>query len=193
MKEKVSNTYILGLKRGQVKLVPHQTDWHKDAAGVIKKLKEILGNSAIDIQHVGSTAILNICAKPIIDIAVGVRNVADILLQREELARHGIIYRGEDVKGQLLFVLGDFLQDTRTHHIHVVKWQGKEWNDYINFRDFLNSSKESADFYDKSKRILALRFSNDRKRYTQGKKKIIDELLLKAKGWRQSRIHAENT
>lgn len=100
---------------------------------------------------------------------------------------------GEDVKGQLLFVLGDFLQDTRTHHIHVVKWQGKEWNDYINFRDFLNSSKESADFYDKSKRILALRFSNDRKRYTQEKKKIIDELLLKAKGWRQSRIHAENT
>ena len=49
MKEKVSNTYILGLKRGQVKLVPHQTDWHKDAAGVIKKLKEILGNSAIDM------------------------------------------------------------------------------------------------------------------------------------------------
>ena len=85
MKEKVSNTYILGLKRGQVKLVPRQTDWHKDAAGVIKKLKEILGNSAIDIQHVGSTAILNICAKPIIDIAVGVGNVADILLQREAL------------------------------------------------------------------------------------------------------------
>ena len=43
MKEKVSNTYTLGLKRGQVKLVPHQTDWHKDAACVIKTLKEILG------------------------------------------------------------------------------------------------------------------------------------------------------
>ena len=186
MKEKVSNTYTLGLKRGQVKLVPHQTDWHKDAACVIKTLKEILGNSAIDIQHVGSTAILNICAKPIIDIAVGVRNVADILLQREELARHGIIYRGEDVKGQLLFVLGDFLQATRTHHIHVVKWNGTKWIDYINFRDFLNTFPEKAMLYDACKRKLAMQFSNDRKSYTAGKEEIIQRLLTEARTWKLS-------
>ena len=71
-------------------------------------IKEILADNCIAIYHIGSTAVPGLAAKPIIDIAVGVRNVADILLQREELARHGIIYRGEDVKSQLLFVLGDF-------------------------------------------------------------------------------------
>ena len=46
----------------------------------------------------------------------------------------GIVFRGEDVAGQLLFVMGDFEKDTRTHHIHVVRWNSAEWNNYINFR-----------------------------------------------------------
>ena len=62
----------LGLKRGTVQLEPHDKQWDEAAIQTIKKLKSILGDDAVDIQHIGSTAIPAIKAKPIIDIAVGV-------------------------------------------------------------------------------------------------------------------------
>ena len=65
---------MLGLKRGTVALLPHQTLWDDVAAKTIMLLKSLLNDVAIDIQHVGSTAIPNVWAKPIIDIIVGVEN-----------------------------------------------------------------------------------------------------------------------
>ena len=62
----------LGLKRGIVQLEPHDKQWDEIALQTIKTLKSILGDDAIDIQHIGSTAIPAIKSKPIIDIAVGV-------------------------------------------------------------------------------------------------------------------------
>lgn len=130
---------MLGLKRGTVELIPHQTVWEEDAAKTILLLKSILNDAAIDIQHVGSTAIKNICAKPIIDIAVGVNSFNSIKPYIGLLEENGIIFSKEDVERQLLFVIGDFEKDIRTHHIHFVEWDSAEWNNYINFRDYLNA------------------------------------------------------
>ena len=91
------------------------------AVQTIKTLKSILGENAIDIQHIGSTAIPVIKAKPIIDIAVGVTDFDRIMLYNEQLQQEGIFYRGSDVEHQLLYVIGDMENDTRTHHIHIVK------------------------------------------------------------------------
>ena len=57
---------MTGLKRGTVKLVSHQKEWREDAENIISLLKQLLGNTPIDIQHIGSTAIFSIRAKPII-------------------------------------------------------------------------------------------------------------------------------
>ena len=65
----------LGLKRGIVQLEPHDKQWDEIALQTIKTLKSILGDDAIDIQHIGSTAIPAIKSKPIIDIAVVYRKV----------------------------------------------------------------------------------------------------------------------
>ena len=62
----------LGLKRGTVKLFPHEKEWETEAQNTIYKLSEILGSVLVDISHVGSTSIKSIKAKPIIDIAVAV-------------------------------------------------------------------------------------------------------------------------
>ena len=71
---------MIGLKTGTVKLVMHQDKWDNEAKRTIKELKDLLGNTAIDIQHIGSTAIASIHAKPIIDIAIGVYSLIDKLV-----------------------------------------------------------------------------------------------------------------
>ena len=72
----------LGLKRGTVQLEPHDKQWDEIAIQTIKTLKSILGDDAIDIQHIGSTAIPVIKAKPIIDIVVGVTDFERIMLHK---------------------------------------------------------------------------------------------------------------
>ena len=116
----------LGLKRGTVQLEPHDKQWDDAAIQTIKKLKSILGDDAVDIQHIGSTAIPAIKAKPIIDIVVGVTDFDRIISYNEQLQEEGIFYRGSDVEHQLLYVMGDVESDLRTHHIHIVKWNGIE-------------------------------------------------------------------
>ena len=177
---------MLGLKRGNVQLVEHQEEWHELATEAIVKIKEILCDVAIDIQHVGSTAICGIHAKPIIDIAVGVKKVDDVKSYINALKHAGIVYRKQDVEGQILFVMGDFANDFRTHHIHVVEWNSVEWNHYINFRDYLNAFSEKAKVYDALKCSLAERFSVNRGNYTSGKNELINRLLLEAEAWRKN-------
>ncbi len=177
---------MLGLKRGTVELFPHQQLWEDIAAKTIILLKSLLNDVAIDIQHVGSTSIQNVCAKPIIDIAVGVKTLDSIKPYIELLGKNGIIFRKEDVKEQLLFVIGDFEKDFRTHHIHVVEWNSVAWNNYINFRDYLNAFPEYAKKYDDLKKSLALEFASNRGNYTAGKHELIDEILKYAYLWKSS-------
>ena len=177
---------MIGLKRGTVELLPHQTIWETKAAETIHLLKEILGDVAIDIQHVGSTAIQHIYAKPIIDIAVAVGHLNDIKPYMDVLAENGIIFRKEDVKEQLLFVIGDFERDFRTHHIHVVEWNSVAWNHYVNFRDYLNAFPEYAKQYETLKKKLASEFADHREFYTAGKQELIEKLLKQAHVWRTS-------
>lgn len=76
---------MIGLKRGAVKLCEHEKEWEFEAQNTISRLKKILGNVIKDIQHVGSTSILSIKAKPIIDIALAVDDFNDILSFEREL------------------------------------------------------------------------------------------------------------
>ena len=115
---------MLGLKREAVKLCEHQKEWEVEAQNTIARLKAILGDVAKDIQHVGSTSVLSIKAKPIIDIAVAVDDFAEILALEKELKDGGFYNRSKpDFGEQLLFASGslyDGTGDLQTHFIHVV-------------------------------------------------------------------------
>ena len=167
----------LGLKRGTVQLEPHDKQWDEAAIQTIKILKSILGDDAVDIQHIGSTAIPAIKAKPIIDIAVGVTDFEKIMSHNEQLEKEGIFYRGSDVEHQVLYVMGDMEADIRTHHIHVVKWNGTEWKNYIHFRDYLNANENMALQYAKLKEKLESKYADDRVAYTKGKQNMINKIL----------------
>ena len=163
---------FLGLRRGTVELLPHQTEWEIDAARAIDKLKSVLGEVAVDIQHIGSTAIRGIDAKPIID------KIDDVLPFVDVLQAEGIVFRKQDVAGQYLFVMGDFENEIRTHHIHVVEASGAAWKNYIAFKDRLNAVSGLAAEYNALKHDLARRFPNDRESYTNGKAEFIANIIL---------------
>ena len=167
----------LGLKRGTVHLEPHDKQWDEIATQTIKTLKSILGDDAIDIQHIGSTAIPAIKAKPIIDIVVGTTDFERIMSHNEQLENEGIFFRGSDVEHQVLYIIGDMEKDIRTHHIRVVKWNGTKWKNYIHFRDYLNANENMALQYQKLKEELESKYADDRVAYTNGKQDMIDIIL----------------
>ena len=177
---------MLGLKRGTVCLYDHETEWEEQAKSTILILKSILGNVIRDIQHVGSTSIKSIKAKPIIDIAIAVDDFTDVLKCEKTLEENGFYYRPNlDVENQLLFACGSLyngIGDLQTHFIHIVKTNSMEWINYINFRDYLNQNMAVATEYEKLKISLAKSVSvqNDREQYTNGKHDFIVYTLRKA-------------
>lgn len=179
---------MIGLKRGTVKLCEHEKEWEMEAQNTISRLKQILGNVIKDIQHVGSTSICSIKAKPIIDIAVAVDDFDEILRFEEELKSHGFYYRPHaqaSIKNQLLLACGSFYEgtgDLQTHFIHVVRTHSMDWINYINFRDYLNNTPSAAKEYEALKVSLALQAPIDggREKYLEGKHDFIVYTLRKA-------------
>lgn len=169
---------MIGLKRNIVKLYPHSDEWRRVAEATIKDLKDIFSDKAIDIQHIGSTSIKEIKAKPIIDIAVGVKSFEDVDKIIETLEDRGFIHMVKnDDESQRFFSSGDFGADTRTHHIHVVIFGDKEWCDYIKFRDTLNNDVSKRRSYEELKINLEKKYPNDRYRYTESKADFIGGIL----------------
>ena len=177
---------MIGLKRGTVQLCEHEKEWEIEAQNTIARLKEILGDVIKDIQHVGSTSILTIKAKPIIDIAVAVDKFDDILAYEKELKDAGFYYRPKsDLGAQLLFASGSLYEGTgnlQTHFIHVDLTNSMDWINYINFRDYLNKTPSVAIEYEDLKVSLALQAPIDsgREKYLKGKHDFIVYTLRKA-------------
>lgn len=179
---------MIGLKRGTVKLYDHEKEWEIEAQNTICRLREILGNVIKDIQHVGSTSIHSIKAKPIIDIALAVDDFHDILAYEKELRDNGFFYRPDaqaSIKNQLLFACGNYYTgtgDLQTHFIHVVLTGSMDWINYINFRDYLNSTPSAARAYENLKISLARQAPVDkgREKYLMGKHDFIVHTLRRA-------------
>ena len=114
------------------------------AKNLISRLKKILDWEVLGIEHIGSTAIPTIKAKPIIDIALGVKTLDSILQYNDGLNKNGIIFRGSDIEEQLLYIVKDDVNPNIVNsHIHVVVLDSKAWKNYIVFRDFLRDNEKN--------------------------------------------------
>jgi len=175
----------IGLKKGTVAVEPHKIEWETAAKKLIDHLKVIVQDDMTDAQHIGSTSIKGICAKPIIDIVVGVSSFDKIMKHNDDLSKNGIIYRGQDYPGQHLYVVVDSKTEIQTHFIHVVIWGQDIWNNYINMRDYLNAHEDAAKEYANLKERLAKEYPKDRIAYTNGKSAMIEKILQEAAVWRK--------
>ena len=176
---------MLGVKRGDVFLCPHEKAWETEAENAIARLKSILGDVAKGIEHVGSTSIPTIMAKPIIDIAVAVDSFDGILAYEKELEADGFYYRPNvSDREQLLFSCGNYYDGSgalQTHFIHVVLSDSEDWKNYIAFRNYLRKHEPVARQYEALKISLAKEFEGHREKYTPGKHGLITSILQKAR------------
>lgn len=179
-------TEKIGLKKGTVELHPHSVEWEIEAERTLQELKSLLPHIVRAIAHVGSTSILTIKAKPIIDIALAVDSFKEILAYEELLLSHGYYYRQKnDQEEQILFAKGSFYNGTgelQTHFIHVVLTDSKKWWEYICFRDYLNEFPQIAKQYEDLKINISkdLGFDISREKYLAGKGAFIKQITAEA-------------
>lgn len=144
-----------------------------------KLLRQAIGEYVEDIQHVGSTSIEGMEAKPIIDIAIAVTYFDDLDEIVSALQPLGFLRLRVKIFGKVVFA-----KDTdagRTHYIHVELHKGVHWVEHITFRDYLRSHPEAVTAYLELKRQLSSKYPDDVKSYTDGKRAFVDEILQKEK------------
>lgn len=139
-------------------------------------LREVGG--VIAIEHVGSTAVPGLAAKPIIDIMIGVREVAVGERCIEPMEGLEYQYRGEaGIPGRHYFRKGS----PRSHHVHLVKHSSEFWQNHLLFRDYLRAHEDAAREYAALKRELAQRHRDDRVAYTDAKDPFVKAALENAR------------
>jgi GrpB-like predicted nucleotidyltransferase (UPF0157 family) len=169
----------IGLEKGVVRLVPYQDEWRRLFEQEKDALQAVLGGYILDIQHIGSTAIPGMSAKPIIDIAIAVNDFEEAKGCIPVVVGLGYEYRGEyGIPRRHYFVRGE----PRLFHLHMMEVTSPNWKDLLLFRDYLSGHPEAAGEYTALKKRLAEMYPIEREAYLKGKAEFIQWVLLMARG-----------
>lgn len=159
-----------GLTRGVVTVSPTDPAWPSTYHQLAAELLPMLPDSVVTIEHVGSTAVPGLAAKPILDITVGVREGADPKAASRALEDFGFLRRGDVEGAELDRTFGFELADrVRLINAHMIRYAGSEWTQYVMFRDRLRADILERDKYARIKSGLAEEFPSDRQSYIAGK------------------------
>ncbi|SDY25487.1 GrpB domain, predicted nucleotidyltransferase, UPF0157 family [Evansella caseinilytica] len=147
-------------------------------------LKAIFNKEIITIHHIGSTAVPNLKAKPVIDLMPVVKNIEKVDDYNEQMMKHGYEPMGEvDIKGRRYFRKGG---DDRTHNVHMFQVDNHAQIDrHLAVRDYLRAHPEAVHEYGELKAALAVRFPKDIYGYMDGKNEFVKDLERKAVEWRR--------
>ncbi|MCS7040039.1 MAG: GrpB family protein [Caldilineales bacterium] len=172
----------LGLEANRVRLAHYDPRWAVAFAAEAARLREALGPYALAIEHIGSTAIPGIPAKPILDIGVAVQRFEEAAACVPLLERLGYEYLGENGIPRRHFLRRGH---PTTHHLHITEIGSRQWEEHLLFRDYLRSHPDEAQRYAALKRELAQRHPNDRDAYLEGKAAFITAVLDAARAWQR--------
>lgn len=146
------------------------------------RLLGVIGHKVVAIEHVGSTAVPGLGAKPVIDITIAVRRLADAEECIELLQSAGYEYVPEfedSMPERRYFRKGS--PGARSHHIHMVELTSDFWERHLLFRDFLRAHPEVAEKYYDLKKGLATKYGEDREGYTEAKTTFIEGVVARAR------------
>ena len=146
-----------------------------------------LGNKAIGIEHIGSTAVSGLGAKPIIDIMVGVHCLSDARRCIRPLERIDYEYvpEYEDSMPERRYFRKGPNEPNKHYHLHMVEYDGEFWKRYLLFRDYLRKHPKTASEYFRLKKQLAVKYRLNREGYTEAKTSFVTSIVSKANSEKQ--------
>ena len=164
-----------------VRIFPYDSCWPRFFESERTRVKAAAGGRIEIVEHVGSTAVPGLDAKPVIDLLAGVRSLADAIRCVQPLERIGYEHRGEaGVPGRIFL---------RTYspcicHLNLAVVEEEFWEGHLLFRDYLRAHPDTAREYARLKHKLAVRFRYERESYTEAKTGFVEAVLERARAWR---------
>ena len=168
---------------GRIEVVAYDEAWPLRFAALRDRLAGALGTVALRIDHVGSTSVPWLDAKPIIDVQISVADCADELAYAPAIIGCGFELYSRDEEHRFF---SPAPPAPRTAHLHVCSAHSAFEFDHLVFRDFLRSHAAACRTYAEMKREAARKWSDDRLGYTYAKSDLILDLLDEAKSWARS-------
>lgn len=167
-------------------VVPHDPTWSRKFAAEARIIGAAMGPAVIAIHHIGSTAIPDIFAKPIIDMLVEATSLDGVDERTESMEAVGYEAKGEfGISGRRYFRKNNEA-GVREYHIHAFVADSDEVTRHLAFRDYLRSHAVTAQEYSQLKRKLAEQYPSDREAYTKGKDPFIKATQEVALAWWRS-------
>jgi GrpB-like predicted nucleotidyltransferase (UPF0157 family) len=182
---------VIGLESGKVRIAAYDPAWKEAFGAEARSLKDSLkelASSAV-IEHVGSTAVDGLAAKPIIDVAIGFRNMRDLGRGLELLIASGRDYvKAANQPGMLFMAQGD--SGRRNFHYHLVVYGTPAWRKLLVFRDYLRRHPGVASEYGELKGTLAVESPESRARYMARKRPALRAIMQRGFAEDARRRHA---
>jgi GrpB-like predicted nucleotidyltransferase (UPF0157 family) len=167
----------------RVVIVPYDTAWPVIFAKLGSSLREALGDTALRIDHIGSTAVPGLAAKPIIDVQVSVRSLEPLDAFRLPLECLGFVFRADNPELTKRY-FRERPGDRRTH-VHVRRAGSWAEQFALLFRDYMRAHEQDTQRYAELKHRLAEEYGEDRHGYTEAKAPFLWEIMVKADRWSQ--------
>lgn len=171
----------LGLKRGMVRLKSYDPQWSELFLEEKQLIEEVFREKVIGIEHIGSTAIPGMAAKPILDLMIAVKSIENFEELTPVVERLGYKFMRDnrDTQEHVLYVKG--LEAKRTHYLKLTTTETEFWKNNILFRDYLIEHPSSVEQYNALKYSLSEKYEGVREKYTEDKESFIKKIIKLAK------------
>lgn len=157
----------------------YDPSWIDDFSKIKAELESILGETAISVEHVGSTSVAGLAAKPVIDIDVVIDHIADLQNAIKKLENNGYIYEGDlGIRDRYAFKYTG-KHHLKKHHLYVCPKSSEELHRHIVFRDFLRNHPEAVMEYSRIKKKGAQLYPDNIEKYIEFKSACIAEIYKK--------------
>ena len=178
---KKTGAVMIGQHKKNIDVVPYRSGWKELYEQEANLLKSTLGEKVLRIEHIGSTSIPGMEAKPIIDIMAGVVSLAQATELVPMVEPLGYVYKALDTTPERMFFAKERTTEYRTHHLNITQQGSGFWKNQIAFRDYLRVHKQVAAEYVDLKKHLARVYSRTLELDRDGKTEFVDRVLALAK------------
>ena len=179
-RDPLEGVLIGGREQVPIVVVDHDEQWPERYGLVRDRVRAALGPAALRVEHIGSTSVPALAAKPIIDVLLVVQDVEDEAAFVPPLQRAGFVLRVREPGHRMLRT------PARDVHVHLYEPDHEAVSAYLDLRDWLRTDADDRGLYERTKRALATRTWTDMNAYADAKTDVVLAILGRARAWRAS-------